>query len=341
MTGRPLDPSLMPALAALDPTMTTEAMRATLAEWGYRTRNNKPLAWSHVAYLRKKFPRPQPNILNTIIHGDFLRHVENIATNSVDLVVTSPPYALQRKEFYDSISEDDYPRWTVEWMSKVKRVLKPNGSVMINIRPHLRQGQISAYVHHTILALRDDGWRECDTWVWYKPDGSPHGHSGRPRRTYELLHWFSLAEQPFCDPKSSAGKLSKKIGLEDKRKGLKRLHHGITKGRYEGLARAPDVIVAPIGGVEKSADNDHPAQFPTSLAEQIIEILCPQGGTVLDPFIGVGTTAVAAIRTGRMFIGTDTQLAFVRAANKRIARACEEALARASGGVFKKFNAAV
>jgi site-specific DNA-methyltransferase (adenine-specific) len=330
MTGRSRDLSLVPALAALDASMTTERMRDALAGMGYVTRSGKPLAWSHVAYLRKKLPQAQPNILNTIIHGDFLNHVDKIATNSIDLVVTSPPFALQREKFYNSISEHNYPQWTVDWMSKIKRILRPSGSVMINIRPHVHQGQISDYVHHTILAIRSDGWRECDMWIWHKPDAAPLGHAGRPRRSYEALHWFSLAAQPFCDPTSSAGRASAKIGFKNKREADRSLYHGSTNGRREGLARAPDVLVAPIAGVEKSDGNDHPAQFPSSLVEQIIEILCPQGGTVLDPFMGVGTTAVAAIRTGRMFVGTEIKSKFVRITNERIKLVCDEALARAT-----------
>jgi site-specific DNA-methyltransferase (adenine-specific) len=307
-----------------------------LAELGYVTRNGEPLAWSHVDYLRKKLP--QPKLLNTIRHGDFLKLVAKIPTGSVDLVFTSPPYALQREEFYDSVAEAAYPKWTVRWMSEIKRILKPRGSVMINIRPHLRHGQVSDYVHRTILALRADGWRECDTWVWHKPDAAPLGHPSRPRRAYEFLHWFSLADQPFCDPKSSAGKASKRIGFKDTREQFKDLYRGNSDGMSEGLARAADVIVAGTGTVENAVGNDHPAQFPSLLAEQIIEILCPQGGTVLDPFIGVGTTAVAAIRTGRMFIGTEKSADFVQVANERIKRVCDDALSHASGDVPRTFN---
>jgi len=80
-----------------------------------------------------------------------------------------------------------------------------------------------------------------------------------------------------------------------------------------------DVIIQNSGNSNKEQNYDHPAQMPEGLAEQIIDICCPKGGVVLDPFIGSGTTAIAALNTGRFFIGIEKEEKYVEIARKRIA----------------------
>src|SRR5690606_26585109 len=99
---------------------------------------------------------------------------------SVDALITSPPYAMQRKDTYGGVPEADYPAWTVAWMAEARRVLKPDGSAVINIRPHVRNGQISDYVLRTRLALREDGWAEVEELIWNKISGAPLGAVNRP-----------------------------------------------------------------------------------------------------------------------------------------------------------------
>jgi site-specific DNA-methyltransferase (adenine-specific) len=137
--------------------------------------------------------------INTVNHGEFQSLQWLIPDNSVDLVVTSPPYAMQRSAHYGGIAETVYPEWTTGWMRYLKRVLKPTGSVMINIRPHVEDGEISDYMLRTRLAVRADGWRELDEWIWLKPDSVPLGHNVRPRPSWESLHWFAPSKKPYCD----------------------------------------------------------------------------------------------------------------------------------------------
>lgn len=253
--------------------------------------------------------------MNELFHGLFQEHVHLVPDQSVDLVLTSPPYATQRSAHYGGIPEVDYPDWTVDWMRFVKRVLQPTGTVAINIRPNLVEGQISDYMLRTRLALRADGWRECDEWIWHKPDAPPIGNTYRPRRSWESIHWFSLTPQPYCDPRAT-GQTSQRIGFYT-RKGLGQQFHG--NGEHaEGIARVSDVILAGVHQTDRSEWNTHPAQFPVALAEQIIMTLCPRDGVVLDPFIGSGTTAVAALRSNRRYIGFEKELEYVQIAERRI-----------------------
>ena len=131
-----------------------------------------------------------------IHHGDCIDVMRTLAAESVDAVITSPPYAMQRKATYGGIPEVDYPEWTVAWMREVRRVLRPDGNVVINIRPHVKNGQISDYTLRTRLALRDDGWNEVEELIWHKKGGAPLGAVKRPRRSWESLHWFAKAWPP-------------------------------------------------------------------------------------------------------------------------------------------------
>lgn len=75
---------------------------------------------------------------------------------------------MQRAYQYGGVKEKDYPQWTVDWMRLLKPKLKADASVCINIRPNIKNGEISDYVLKTRLALRADGWKECEELIWIK-----------------------------------------------------------------------------------------------------------------------------------------------------------------------------
>jgi len=148
-----------------------------------------------------------------ILHcGDAAESMRNISANTVDAIITSPPYAQQRYEQYGGVPEREYPEWTAEWMEAARPLLKPNGSVAIVIRPHVRHGTVSDYVLRTILLLRERGWKHHDDFVWHKPSVAPKGRIDWPRRSYEMIHWFGLGERPFCDPHAN-GAESDHVGV--------------------------------------------------------------------------------------------------------------------------------
>lgn len=254
-------------------------------------------------------------MINTIFHGLVEDQIQNIPDQSVDAVITSPPYANQRANLYGGIPENEYPQWTVGWMSHIRRILKPNGSVAINIRPHLWKGQISDYMLLTRLAIRASGWLESDELIWIKPDSPPLGSKIRPRRAWESIHWFSLSERPFCDPKAN-GSPSSRLGLMSG-KGLGAYIDGVGEPTT-GVSRCRDYVEVGTSMNDRSTFNTHPAQYPVALAEWLIRLLVPEGGTVFDPFMGSGTTAIAAMNTGRNFYGTEKEQEYIDIATKRI-----------------------
>lgn len=252
--------------------------------------------------------------LNKIYNEDCLEGMKRIPDKSVNLVVTSPPYAEQRKKQYGGISEKEYPEWTVKWLREVKRILKDDGSVMLNIRPHIKSGEISDYVLRTRLAIREAGWIECEELIWIKPDSPPLGSTKRPRRAWESILWFSKTGSPYCDTKAN-GSFSNRIGFESTKTSNQDLYSGKKKSE-SGIARSKDYIEVGTGKVEKGVA--HPAMFPVQVPEYLIKMCSSEGGTVLDVFMGSGTTAIACINTNRNFIGFEKDKTYYDIANERI-----------------------
>jgi site-specific DNA-methyltransferase (adenine-specific)/site-specific DNA-methyltransferase (cytosine-N4-specific) len=210
-------------------------------------------------------------------------------------------------------------------MAALRQKLTPEGSVLIVIRPHLREGVLSDYVLRTRLALRESGWNECEELIWYKPNSPPLGSKLRPRRAWESVLWFSKSSQPYCDL-TACGSSTDRLGFGGS---IKFAEGGVSQktgwhpcvesfGHRTGTARVTDVFVVPVGGEEP--DVDHPAVYPIDLAEQMIRTFSREGDQVLDPFCGSGQTLLAAKGCGRFYQGIDREEKFVRIALARLGR---------------------
>jgi site-specific DNA-methyltransferase (adenine-specific) len=252
----------------------------------------------------------------------------SLPAESVDAIVTSPPYAEQRKSTYGGIPEAEYPAWTVAWMAEARRLLKPNGSVIINIRPHVKNGQLADYVLRTRLALREDGWAELPELIWRKPSAPPTGARNRPRRTWESLLWFAHHGKAWADPLANGAQAHpnrKYGGITNGKETATRTGWGhAVGGNGESLgeiARCPDVVdISTINTRwERHPGFDHPAPFPVGVAEWCGRLICPPGGTILDPFSGSASTGVAAIRNGWNYIGIDAVEEYVEMSQGRLA----------------------
>lgn len=262
-----------------------------------------------------------------ILHGDCIDVMRTLPAESVDAIVTSPPYAEQRKSTYGGIPESDYPAWTVVWMAEAWRLLKPNGSVIINIRPHIKDGQLADYVLRTRLALRDAGWAELPELIWHKTSAPPTGSPNRPRRTWESLLWFAKHGRAWADPKANGKPTSdhtRKYGqksIQNDTASRIGWDHSLKGGAVFGeVSRCADVVNVAASAVrwERHEGFDHPAPFPIGVAEWCGKLIVPPGGTILDPFSGSASTGVAAIRNGWDYIGIDAVAEYVAMSRKRL-----------------------
>lgn len=253
----------------------------------------------------------------TIYLGDALDVLRELPPSSVDAVVTSPPYAEQRKALYGGIAEWYYPDWTTMWMDAARSALQPDSSVLINIREHVRDGGISDYVHKTRLLVRDDGWNEVDELIWVKPDGPPVGRVDRPRRSWERVLWFSNSRTPRCYPRWD-GRRSNRIGFIASEASRAWLANNQSDELEAGISRCPDFVVVSVGSGANGIA--HPAVYPSDVALWMMSLVTETQGTVLDPFMGSGTTLVAAKYSGRKAVGVETEERYCELAAKRFAQ---------------------
>ena len=197
--------------------------------------------------------------------------ISTLEDESVQLVVTSPPYAEQRKGQYRGVPEAVYPDWTVQWMALLWDKLAADGSVLIVIRPHITKGCLSDYVLKTRLALRDDGWTECEEMIWFKPDAPPLGSNRRPRRTWESILWFGRTGNPYINL-TACGRESQRVGFVGSFRfgvgGDSPVRTGQTAKVKGGISRCADVFPASIGSIE---DRPRPSGHVSSLACRPVE----------------------------------------------------------------------
>lgn len=127
----------------------------------------------------------------TLLHGDCREKLQQLPDNSVDLIFTSPPYADQRKNTYGGIHPDEYVEWFDPIGRELLRVLKPDGTFVLNIKEKVTEGERSTYVIELILALRKQGWLWTEEFIWHKKNSFPGKWSNRFRDSWERLLQFN------------------------------------------------------------------------------------------------------------------------------------------------------
>jgi len=129
-----------------------------------------------------------------IIHGYSEEELKKLPDNTVDLIITSPPYADRRKNTYGGIAEDKYLEWFKPIAVEIKRVLKPTGSFFLNIKPHTNKGERSLYVFELVIMLkRELGFLFVEEYCWTK-NAFPTGTHGRFKNGFEPVYHFAKGE---------------------------------------------------------------------------------------------------------------------------------------------------
>lgn len=251
-------------------------------------------------------------------HGDCIEVMRTLPAESIDAIVTSPPYAEQRKSTYGGIREAEYPEWTVTWMTEARRLLKPNGSVLLNISPHKKNGGLADYVLRTRLAVREAGWTEIDEIVWHKTNAMPTGRADRPKRTWESILWYGKHGRVWSDAKANGHAPAPRSNNYGSQKADRNgWDHSPTGGRVvPQIARCTNVFASSVSGWWEKVE--HPAPFPVTLAEWLAKLTCPPGGTILDPFSGSASTGVAALRNGWNYVGIDAVAEYIDMSRARL-----------------------
>lgn len=251
---------------------------------------------------------------NFLYAGDCVAVMRNVLpAGAVDMIYADPPYNLSGKplsllrnktggafhkinESWDIFTPDEYIRFTSDWMAEAKRALKPTGALYVSCSMH-NIGEV------TTLGKKM-GFRLKNIVVWQKPNAMPSITKRTFTHTTEYVCWFVQGS-----------------GWTFHYRELKAMNPEKSKnGDDKGM---PDFVRLPLTqGAERLRNGDgralHPAQKPERLLEILVSASSNPGDLVLDPFLGTGTTAVAALRLGRDWIGIESDPIYVEAAKSRI-----------------------
>ena len=264
--------------------------------------------------------------LDRTFEGDCRRVLKLLPTASVDLIVTSPPYADQRRSTYGGIHPDEYVDWFLPIAADLKRVLKPTGSFVLNIKERVVDGERHIYVLELIIALRKQGWRWTEEYMWHKKNSAPGKWPNRFRDGWErCLHFtldkrFAMYQEAVMVPMGdwSVSRL-KNLSETDKRRDNSKVRSGFGKNISNWVGREmayPDNV---LHMATECGNKNHSAAFPVALPAWFINLFTAPGDVVLDPFLGSGTTAVAAKQLSRRYVGIELMEAYVAEAHRRLA----------------------
>ena len=269
-----------------------------------------------------KYPS-QPRI--TLLHGDAATELKNLSDNSVDLIVTSPPYADQRKHIYGGISPDLYVEWFLPLSAELLRVLKPTGTFILNIKERVVNGERHTYVLELILEMRKQGWLWTEEFIWHKKNCYPGKWPNRFRDSWERLLQFNkqrkfnmYQEAVMVEMGDWAKSRLRNLSETDKVRDESRVGSGFGKKIANWLTRDKAFPTNVLHMATECSNRDHSAAFPEALPEWFIKLFTEPGDTVLDPFMGSATTLRVAKRMQRHAIGIDIQEAYVSRAYEEL-----------------------
>jgi len=233
----------------------------------------------------------------SIVLGDCAQELAQLESDSAQLIFTSPPYADQRKKTYGGVHPDHYVAWFLPISSELKRVLKPRGTFILNIKEKAVNGERHTYVLDLIKALRQQGWLWTEEFIWHKKNAYPGKWPNRFRDSWERLLQFNNEKQfdmyqeavmiPVGDwAQTRLRNLSETDRIRDESRAESGFGKNISNWVGRGMVYPTNVIHM----ATETANRGHSAVFPRPLPTWFIKLFTLPGDTVLDPFAGSGTT---------------------------------------------------
>lgn len=259
--------------------------------------------------------------------ADSLELMKGLEPESVDLVVTSPPYALHFKKEYGNIDQEGYIEWFLPFAAGIKRVLKPAGSFVLNVGGAWTPGAPTRSLYHyrLLLALCDEvGYNLAQEFFWYNPAKMPapaewvNVRRIRVKDSVEYIFWLSPTDSPKANNDRVLMPYSKDMERLVKR-GLKKTQrpsgHNIKEGFSKDRGGSIPSNLIQVGNNESNSaymkaakrlgKKTHPARYPAEIPRFFMEFLTDPGDLVLDPFAGSNTTGAVAEKLERRWIGSE------------------------------------
>jgi DNA modification methylase len=286
---------------------------------------------------------------------DSLELMKRLPSKSISAVITSPPYALHFKKEYGNVSKDEYTTWFLPFAKEIHRLLKDDGSFILNIGGSYNKGSPTRSLYHfklLISLVEEVGFHLAQECFWFNPAKMPVPAEWvtvrriRIRDSVEYVWWLSKTEWP----KANNRKVLRPYGEDMKRLNKKGLKNQKRPGGYEIRPSFSEVSAGgsiPVNVVEESASitddiandllkfgnnaaNDlyskrcketnikpHPARFPAALPEFFIKFLTEPNDIVLDPFAGSNTTGAVAERLQRFWLASENVEDYLKASKFR------------------------
>ena len=247
-----------------------------------------------------------------LILGDCREVLKAFADNSVDLIITSPPYADSRAQTYGGIHPDKYVEWFLPITVELLRVLKPDGTFILNIKEKTVNGQRHTYVIELILEMKRQGWLWTEEFVWHKKNCYPGKWPNRFRDAWERLLQFNKTKKfnmyqcaVMLPMGNWAEKRLRNLSETDKTRDASKVGSGFGKKVSNWLDRDKVYPTNVLYMATETRNKNHSAVFPESLPEWFIKLFTKEGDVVLDPFMGSGTAVRVAQCMARRAVGIE------------------------------------
>ena len=268
----------------------------------------------------------------SIVLGDCAQELAQLESDSAQLIFTSPPYADQRKKTYGGVHPDHYVAWFLPISSELKRVLKPRGTFILNIKEKAVNGERHTYVLDLIKALRRQGWLWTEEFIWHKKNAYPGKWPNRFRDSWERLLQFNnekrfdmYQEEVMIPVGDWAQTRLRNLSETDRIRDESRAGSGFGKNISNWVGRGMVYPTNVIHMATETANRGHSAVFPRPLPTWFIKLFTLPGDTVLDPFAGSGTTLFAACEMRRKAIGIEIVPEYVKAIEAKL-KHCQQRL---------------
>lgn len=270
---------------------------------------------------------PAP-IETKLIQGDCREKLKEIESNSIDLIFTSPPYADSRASTYGGIKPGDYVEWFLPISAELLRVLKPDGTFVLNIKEKVVNGERHTYVLELILELRRQGWLWTEEFVWHKKNSYPGKWPNRFRDSWERLlqfnktRQFNMYQEAVMVPMGDWAKSRlRNLSETDKVRDPSKVGSGFGKRIANWIGREMAYPNNVLHLATETGNKNHSAVFPEALPEWFIKLFTKEGDWVLDPFMGSGTVNRVAQRMVRNSMGIEILPSYFEQAREKLVEA--------------------
>ena len=274
--------------------------------------------------------------------GDSLVLLDALPQNSVNLVITSPPFALQRKKEYGNKEQSEYVEWLAEFARRVHRALTPDGSFVLDLGGSYEKGTPSRSLYNFRVPIKfcdDLGFFLAEDFYWYNPSKLPspiewvNKRKIRAKDSVNTVWWFSKSEWPKADVSKVLTEYSDRMKklLEDPEAfytpKVRPSGHEISSSfaKDNGGAIPSNLLQIPntesngqyLNGCKAAGVKQHPARFPAKLPEFFIRFLTDPGDLVLDIFAGSNTTGSVAESIDRRWLSFEQCREYVASSSFR------------------------